>query len=93
MHNGEHPPLSRRRAHASQPGRHRQPGDHPVAYRDVFAVSEFRALWSAQALSLAGRPVRPGSHRLHGLRPDRLGTPRYEPHHENPGGTAALGTG
>jgi MFS family permease len=25
-----------------------------VAYRDVFAVSEFRALWSAQALSCAG---------------------------------------
>jgi MFS family permease len=54
VHNGEHPPLSQRRAHASQPGRHRQPGDHPVAYRDVFAVSEFRALWSAQALSCAG---------------------------------------
>ena len=54
VHNGEHPPLSRRRAHASQPGRHRQPGDHPVACRDVFAVSEFRALWSAQALSCAG---------------------------------------
>jgi MFS family permease len=25
-----------------------------VAYRDVFAISEFRALWSAQALSCAG---------------------------------------
>lgn len=54
MRNGEHPPLSRRRAHASQPGRHRQPGVQPAAYRDVFAVSEFRALWSAQALSCAG---------------------------------------
>ncbi len=54
MHNGEHPPLSRRPAHTSGPGRHRQPGDHPVAYRDVFAVREFRALWSAQALSCAG---------------------------------------
>ena len=55
MHNGEHPPLSRRRAHASGPSaRHRQPGDQPVAYREVFAVSEFRALWSAQALSCAG---------------------------------------
>ena len=54
MHNGEHPPLSRRPAHAPRPGRHRQPGDHPVAYRDVFAVTEFRALWSAQALSCAG---------------------------------------
>ena len=54
MHNGEHPPLSQRPAHAPRPGRHRQPGDHPVAYRDVFAVTEFRALWSAQALSCAG---------------------------------------
>ena len=54
MRNGEHLPLSRRPAHASRPGRHRQPGDHPVSYRDVFAVSEFRALWSAQALSCAG---------------------------------------
>ena len=54
MRNGEHLPLSRRLAHASRPGRHRQPGDHPVSYRDVFAVSEFRALWSAQALSCAG---------------------------------------
>ena len=54
MHNGEHPPLSRRPARASRPGRHRQPGDQPVSYRDVFAVSEFRALWSAQALSCAG---------------------------------------
>jgi MFS family permease len=54
VHDGEHPPLSRRPAHAPRPGRHRQPGDHPVAYRDVFAVTEFRALWSAQALSCAG---------------------------------------
>ena len=54
MHNGEHLPLSRRPAHASRPGRHRQPGEQPVTYRDVFAVSEFRALWSAQALSCAG---------------------------------------
>jgi MFS family permease len=54
VHNGEHPPLSRRPAHAPRPGRHRQPGDHPVAYRDVFAVTEFRALWAAQALSCAG---------------------------------------
>ena len=51
---GEHLPLSRRPAHASRPGRHRQPGDQPVTYRGVFAVGEFRALWSAQALSCAG---------------------------------------
>jgi len=54
VHNGEHPPLSRRPAHAPRSGRHRQPGDHPVAYRDVFAVTEFRALWSAQSLSCVG---------------------------------------
>ena len=54
MHNGEHPPLSRRPAHTSRPGRHRQAGDHPVGCRDVFAIREFRALWSAQALSCAG---------------------------------------
>jgi MFS family permease len=54
VRNGEHPPLSQRRSRPSQPGRHRHPGDQPVAYRDVFAVSEFRALWSAQALSCAG---------------------------------------
>ena len=64
MHNGEHPPLPRRparagrahagRAHGAHSGRHRQPGEQPVAFRDVFAIPEFRALWSAQALSSAG---------------------------------------
>ncbi len=57
MHIGEHLPLSRRPAHASRPGRHRQPGDQAVTYRDVFALGEFRALWSAQALSCAGDQV------------------------------------
>lgn len=54
MRNGEHPPLPRRPAHGPRSGRHRQPEAPPVAYRDVFAVSEFRAVWSAQALSAAG---------------------------------------
>jgi hypothetical protein len=63
VHNGEHPPLPRRPARAgrthpggargARSGRHRQPGE-PVASRDVFAIPEFRALWSAQALSSAG---------------------------------------
>ncbi len=57
MHIGEHLPLSRRPAHASRPGRHRQPGDQPVTCRDVFAIGEFRALWSAQALSCAGDQI------------------------------------
>jgi len=47
-------PASRSTAHAVRSGRHRQPGEPSVTWRDVFAVSEFRALWSAQALSLAG---------------------------------------
>ena len=64
MHHGEHPPLPRRPAragrtqaggaHGARSGRHRQPGEQPVVFRDVFAIPEFRALWSAQALSSAG---------------------------------------
>jgi hypothetical protein len=38
----------------SRPGRHRQPEQRPTPYRDVFAIQEFRGLWSAQALSYAG---------------------------------------
>ncbi|MGH3418528.1 MAG: hypothetical protein ACRDOD_02880 [Streptosporangiaceae bacterium] len=33
------------------PGRHRRT---PESYREVFAIGEFRALWSAQVLSFAG---------------------------------------
>lgn len=64
MHNGELPPLPRRAAHrppapgqpahAARPGRHRLPGTQPFSGRAVFASTEFRALWSAQALSSAG---------------------------------------
>ena len=38
----------------SRSGRHRQPARRPTSYRDVFAIPEFRGLWSAQALSSAG---------------------------------------
>jgi MFS family permease len=41
----------------SRSGRHRQPEQHPTPYRDVFAIREFRGLWSAQALSHAGDQV------------------------------------
>ena len=41
----------------SRSGRHRQPEQRPTPYRDVFAVREFRGLWSAQALSCTGDQV------------------------------------
>ncbi|MGH3158808.1 MAG: MFS transporter, partial [Streptosporangiaceae bacterium] len=37
-----------------QHGRHRRPVEHQASYREVFAIGEFRALWSAQVLSYAG---------------------------------------
>lgn len=41
----------------SRSGRHRQPEQRPTPYRDVFAIREFRGLWSAQALSYVGDQV------------------------------------
>lgn len=38
----------------AQQGRHRRPVERQASYREVFAVGEFRALWSAQVLSYAG---------------------------------------
>jgi MFS family permease len=38
----------------AQQGRHRRPAERQASYREVFAVGEFRALWSAQVLSYAG---------------------------------------
>ena len=35
-------------------GRHRRAPEERSSYREVFAVGEFRALWSAQVLSYAG---------------------------------------
>jgi hypothetical protein len=36
------------------PGRHRRAPEARSSYREVFAIGEFRALWSAQVLSFAG---------------------------------------
>jgi hypothetical protein len=36
------------------PGRHRRAPEARPSYREVFAIGEFRALWSAQVLSFAG---------------------------------------
>ncbi|MFG3441283.1 MFS transporter [Nonomuraea sp. NPDC047897] len=36
------------------PGRHRRAGDHHATYGEVIAISEFRALWYGQGLSLLG---------------------------------------
>ena len=35
-------------------GRHRRAPEERSSYREVFAVGEFRALWSAQVLSYTG---------------------------------------
>ena len=35
-------------------GRHRRAPEAQSSYREVFAIGEFRALWSAQVLSFAG---------------------------------------
>jgi hypothetical protein len=35
-------------------GRHRRAPEARSSYREVFAIGEFRALWSAQVLSFAG---------------------------------------
>ena len=41
-------------AEAVHSGRHRRAPEERSSYREVFAVGEFRALWSAQVLSYAG---------------------------------------
>jgi len=38
----------------AQQGRHRRPAEKQASYREVFAIGEFRALWTAQVLSYAG---------------------------------------
>ena len=35
-------------------GRHRRAREERSSYREVFAIAEFRALWTAQVLSFAG---------------------------------------
>jgi MFS family permease len=39
---------------SSEAGRHRRAPEGRASYREVFAIGEFRALWSAQVLSYAG---------------------------------------
>jgi MFS family permease len=39
---------------AGHPGRHRRAPEARSSYREVFAIGEFRSLWSAQVLSFAG---------------------------------------
>ena len=39
---------------AAPSGRHRRAREQRSSYREVFAVAEFRALWTAQVLSFAG---------------------------------------
>jgi MFS family permease len=39
---------------AAPSGRHRRPPERRSSYREVFAIAEFRALWTAQVLSFAG---------------------------------------
>src|ERR1700689_2596844 len=41
---------------AVRPGRHRRAPEERASYREVFAIGEFRAIWSAQVLSCAGDP-------------------------------------
>jgi len=55
VQNGD-PPLRRAGPPAGyRLGRHRQP-EEPSAYRDVFAIREFRGLWAAHALWAIGDP-------------------------------------
>jgi MFS family permease len=41
-------------AQTAHPGRHRRAPEARSSYREVFAIGQFRALWSAQVLSFAG---------------------------------------
>ena len=41
-------------AQVAHPGRHRRAPEAKSSYREVFAIGEFRALWSAQVLSFTG---------------------------------------
>ena len=41
-------------APAIHPGRHRRAPEERSSYREVFAIREFRAIWTAQVLSYAG---------------------------------------
>ncbi len=55
MRSGEQPYLDLPPA-SDQPGRHRI-GPRSASYRDLFAIKEFRALWSAQLTSYVGDQI------------------------------------
>ena len=48
------PPGSSATGLGGPTGRHRREPEGQASYREVFAVGEFRALWTAQVLSYAG---------------------------------------
>ena len=48
------PPPGGRASRASGAGRHRRAPEQRSSYREVFAIGEFRALWTAQVLSYVG---------------------------------------
>jgi MFS family permease len=56
MRGGEQPFLDLPPA-AAEPGRHRTARRRAASYRAVFAVREFRALWSAQVVSYLGDQI------------------------------------
>ena len=51
---GRRPETEARLPRPVHPGRHRRAPEARSSYREVFAIGEFRALWSAQVLSFAG---------------------------------------
>ena len=48
------PPDPARHGDEPQQGRHRRAPEKQASYREVFAIREFRGLWTAQVLSYAG---------------------------------------
>src|SRR5260370_11497051 len=56
MRGGEQPFLDLPPANG-EPGRHRTVRRRAASYRDVFAVREFRTLWSAQVISYLGDKI------------------------------------
>jgi len=47
-------PVTGEEREAAPSGRHRRAPERHSSYREVFAIAEFRALWTAQVLSFAG---------------------------------------
>jgi MFS family permease len=47
-------PVTGEEPEAAPSGRHRRAPERHSSYREVFAIAEFRALWTAQVLSFAG---------------------------------------